>query len=57
MTLYCVKVLNNRTECFDIIGGIFNSKENVEKFIEENNITQYEIETVQLNQPNYITIG
>jgi len=56
--LYVVLVENSHTGGCDIVGGVFDNKKDMNKFIEDNELEDqgYEIEVVMLNQPNYSLI-
>lgn len=58
MKVYVVLIMNNRTESFDILGGVFDTKQKLNEFIKLNNLIDgdYEIETVKINNHNYVTI-
>jgi ribonuclease BN (tRNA processing enzyme) len=56
--IYVVKILNNRTESFDIIGGVFDCLEKVNQFIESNNLDRVsEVNKVILNHHHVVTVG
>ena len=53
--LYVILVENSHTETFDIIGGVFDNKKDMNKFIKENKLKrkEYEVEEVKMNEWNY----
>ena len=54
-TLYVVLIKNSHTECCDILGGVFDNKKDMNKFIKENNLENqgYEVEETKINEWNY----
>lgn len=57
--LYVVLIENSHTGGCDIVGGVFDNKRAVKKFIKDNKLDDqgYEIEEVMLNEWNYTLIS